>query len=869
MEISDIAAADIDIPTPRLKDSGLTGDDGPEDDAQDPEATNQMRLGFILDEPDDKKVADHVHDEIDEQEPEQSRRRAIWKRSRWWREGKRWVRLVEKKENRSVWEAKLPPGMRNAPPVPNKTDRLCRRVVNVVWVDEPYVECEPGDDSNEARDAAEFSSRYLAIRFSPSELNLVQLGRRALGKAMTYASSFAWVITDPTKGGHRPRTVLAHPAAETQDTAEFDPETGGAAPEESLKQRYVRPDQTLTDNPAEADLQWLPGHKVRLLTGNNVLLLPSDAYGVREANGVIIIDHTTLGELKTCWPEEMAALKDEELDDLCKWKPAKHEDLLRPGAISPKDQKTEDGKWKDSQTVWVCTVYYRQCAEYPKGCYAIIGGKDLVLYRDTWTAMMPQPATPDGQPQPDKEEVLEVPVAQQRCLDDDNSDDGYGHGLAEFLGPADEIRASSLGYQMEYMFRFGNPIPMLPMGTIVQPKQMMLRDGNPIYFNPQGQPTWEEVPPLPAIVPELRQEMAEEMNDESGLQQTGQGVESSDVHSGVHARTVVQEALKAISNIKSNSEFFIIDLARILLEQTRAFCSLPTILEYQTPAGSYKAKEWDRTSFRTTKKVSIKRGSFTMHTLTAKQEMANEAYDRKVIDAEDYSEMTASGVSPILGNQDNPHLMRVRSQLDKWTDGPTPEWSAAFQAVQQATMANEQATQEFQAMQAYNPGAVLPPPPLVPPPPMPPGPFEPALPIDDEPMPAKIRHRQLSRAMADPKFGAMPPEWQALLVDAYQKAKASAGVMTVGEVQAGQKAEAAARAKQAMMPKVSISMKGDESNIAQEEMQAAAGAEAASGGAAPQPAPDGASQPQPEQQQPTSRPPMRPPGAPPKPIPGI
>jgi hypothetical protein len=114
-----------------------------------------------------------------------------------------------------------------------------------------------------------------------------------------------------------------------------------------------------------------------------------------------------------------------------------------------------------------------------------------------------------------------------RCLDDDNYDNGYGIGMAEHLGPADEIRASSLGYQLEYLFRFGNPIQYLPMGSIVQPKQLQLRDGNPIYFNPQGQPVTEDVPQLPSSSPQLRDEMsAEEMDDESGLQQTGQGVES-------------------------------------------------------------------------------------------------------------------------------------------------------------------------------------------------------------------------------------------------------------------------------------------------------------------------------------------------------
>jgi hypothetical protein len=71
------------------------------------------------------------------------------------------------------------------------------------------------------------------------------------------------------------------------------------------------------------------------------------------------------------------------------------------------------------------------------------------------------------------------------------------------------------------------------------------------------------------------------------------------VHSGVHARTVVQEALKAISNMKDNLEDFYIDLNTIILEQSRAFCSVPTMLSYTGKDGEYKAKEWSRPTSRT------------------------------------------------------------------------------------------------------------------------------------------------------------------------------------------------------------------------------------------------------------------------------
>jgi hypothetical protein len=110
------------------------------------------------------------------------------------------------------------------------------------------------------------------------------------------------------------------------------------------------------------------------------------------------------------------------------------------------------------------------------------------------------------------------------------------------------------------------------------------------------------------------------------------------------------------------------------------------------------------------------------------------------------------------------------------------------------------------------------------PPVKPPGPFDPRLPIDDEPMAAKIRHRELAKLMASTKFASQPPEWQQVLIDCYTQDKNAAGIMTVPDVQK-QKAIEAASMPPALPHGVTIAMKGDESNVARE--QAAAGEQAA------------------------------------------
>jgi hypothetical protein len=809
----------------------------------------ERELGFILDENDPEKVAKHVIDLWTRQEPGRSRRRALGKRNRWWREGRRFVRL-DKKENSNLWEAKLPLGMSSAPPVPNKTDRICRRIVNTVLVDKPYPDCEPAHDTNEDREAAEFATVYLKAK--AAELKMHRLLRKAADKSETYGSAFGWVQMNPTAGGHRPRQMLAHPAAQHQDDALSDPESGLQADEGALEMRHVRPDGYLTDDPADADLQWMPAPTVRTLTGLQVTMLPETAsLADGDAIGVIIMDLTSLGELKKLLGEEFDALSDEDVEKVCKWRPAHVEDLLPPYTPMPDDQKYTEGpkagQYMDAQPVVAATVYYRSCAEYQLGCYAIVAGDTLVLHKETWTAMMPGPE--DGAPE--VQECLDIPIAQCRCLDDDVGDDPLGSAMAEHLGPADEIRATALGFQLEYMFRAANPIPMLPVGSIVQPKAFVRRDNEPIYVNPNGKPEWEVVPPLSQTVPDLREEMGAEIDDESGLQQAAQGVEGPTVKSGIHAQTIVQEALKALTGFKDNIGDYYVSLNQILLQLTRAYCTVPELLTYTGKDGQYKAKEWSRVDFRSTKRVSIAQGSFTMHTLLAKQEMANNALANRVIDQDEYAEMIAGGISPVLGRLDNPLLMRVRNQIEGWQDGPTPEWLAAKQQVDAQNAAAMQAYQTATAaMQAMVPpvapvpegvgAAPAPAPPAAPatpampaqpampqppqPLPDPPGPFDPVLPIDDEPDAAKIRHRQLKRAMAegrfmDPKY---PDPWRQVLITAYLRARNAAGVMTVPDVQRAQ-AQAAAAQTPALPKGVSIAMKGDAGSVAEEEHAALAG----------------------------------------------
>jgi hypothetical protein len=821
MDISDIIDDDL-TPKGAGEDAIKRPNDGP--------AAGQVEraLGFILDEQDEEKVAKHVVQHRKDQTSRMSRLRAVWKRNRWWREGKRWVKL-EKKQDLNQWVAKLPYRMGSLPPLPNKTDRLCRRIGSTILVDKPFPECEPGDDSNEAKDAAEFATRYLSVKGAESELNFAELCRSAFDKACTYASSFAWVTMDPGGAGHRPRTMRAHPRATHRDNALEDPTAGEelgipgltlAARDEDLMQRYVRPDGSLSDAATDADLEWLPGPKVRLLTGLQLTFLPETARGMRDAIGIVITDLTTLGELRALFPERFARLDKDGLETICKWRPDHIEDLLPAHTKMPEDQKFEDGdregEYKDSQPVVVSTAYYRRCAEYPYGCYAVVGGETLVLHKQKWTAMMPGPLGQDGKEGPMVEECLRIPVAQDRCLNDDTTDDPFGIGIAEHLGAADEIAASALGFQLEHMFRAANPHMFIPIGSSVQPDDVLVRNNMPIMVPANGKPVWEQVPELSGTIPALREEMQQDQNDAAGLQEAAQGVESSTVKSGVHAQTIVNEALKAVGPMKDNLGDFYVNLCEIVLEQARAFSTAPQLLSYTGEDGAYKEREWSRTDFSTTKRVAIARGSFTMHTLAAKQQIAQELFAAKAIDQDEYLERIAGGASPLIGVQENPHLLRVRRQIERFMEGPPPGWVEQVQTQQRAYQA-QVAGATAMATSAGQPAPAAPPPP-----PLPPTPFSNRLPVDLEIIPAKIRHAQLSRKMVSSRFERLAPEWQQAFFAEYAEMRNASGLVPIPDVQRAQ-AEQEANRPPALPRGVSITMKADERTVAAEEREALAG----------------------------------------------
>jgi hypothetical protein len=786
---------------------------GDADDESVDDATATTPRGPLLDLP-PKEAAKRVTSMRKSQDRARERRAAEAQRVVYWRKGYRFVRLSGD-EDRGNWRAVLPMGASKMPPQPNKTDRLLRRIVSVVTNDKPVPDAQPADDSDEEIAAAEMTTRLLRVEGASARLNIPRLLRRVMDKSMTFKSGFVWFWVDPKGGGHRPKVALAHPNAVDVENAEKDPATGEVAKETELTERYVRADGTLSDDDGDASRQWLPRVKSRLLTPQHVDMLPESAESIDDANGVMIVVGMTIGTMKSQFAEEFAALTAEQLSRIVKYKPKDWELYLPRRTRQEWKEPTpkKDGTYEDDTLVFPTFTIFKQHEEYPVGAFVVTVGEELI-YRDDWCADI---ELPDGTMKP---EYLELPVAQCRCLDDDVDDDPMGIAVGERIGPMDEIRATTLSYSLDYLFRFGNPQVYLPIGTTVQPKQLTYRTGDPVYVQSGAQPFYETIPALPKEVNELRAEMGAEEDDESGLQQAAQGVEDPSVQSGIHAATIVEQSNIALSQVRENAGDCYKRMCMIVVQLWRCFYDVEQQLDYQSEDGSWKRDAWVGTDLGSTKAVEIARGSFTMLAPSSKQAMATQWFQMGLLPQDEYEAIMSSGMSTQLSYQDNPDRQRVMGQLAAWKQGPKDADVQAYQAYQEQLQQFQAQQQQLAAVAQQNPavgmamqdpavvGAIAPqePPPLV----LPSDPFaSDPRPCDNEKDAAMIRHRALRRVMATKAYGGQPQFWRDALAAEYERMRHAAGIQTVAEVaQAQQEAAAQAAAQQASAQAADVQKNG-------------------------------------------------------------
>lgn len=780
-----------------------------------------------------------------------NRRKTRWRANFLRRLGVQGVRLFRPDIDRNEWSMWAPAGASRTPPSVNKAARLCRRVEDNLFSDPAIPEAEPENESDEARAAAEFATRVLTQESSEAGLDLQRLARESFSKASTYGSGFRRYWVDPNGGGHRSRELLASKNATEvgngEDDPLKDPTTGMQDPNPII--RYVAHDgRTITDDAGKAQLIWVEKLKAEVLTGHHVRLIPETVNGIGDADGAMVAAFLQYAHVKARFPDAIKKLKPDQIRTMGKFRPERWRDLLPDWMIDAPtgtktpgddDQNADADPIPDDAFVFVLTLYYRATPQYPMGCYFVLGGDSQVLHRDTWI----------GEDADGKVEPLDIPIDQCRQFMEGH-DDPYGTCLMDLLGGQNEIRNAQWASWIEHLDRFNQRKWFLPITSILQPKQMQQTTGTYLYVNPGGIPVAEDVPDYPKASIELLNLTTEEMNDESGLQQAAQGLETPEITSGVQANYTVEQANKALSEVHQNAMSMHVRGWRIMQQQIRCFYTTPRKLRFLGEDNGWKEKEWTGSDLGSTRDVAIQEGSFTMQTPSQKATVANQYAQAGLLTHDQYQDVIRTQIQPLLALKDDPHLLRVRRQITTWKDGPSDELK------QQAAAA--------QAVQPPSGQPGTPPVPGAAPGPLPMG-GQPApdpllqaasqifarLAIDVEPQIAQIRHNELARTMASGAFTKQPASWQTAYVNEYQAMRQAAGVMTLTEQSQSQQNQMHQQILLKEIPTIVEKATVDATNVMQTTQAAMAGYQP------PQPGQPQPGQP-PQQQQPPQAPAARP-----------
>lgn len=719
----------------------------------------------------------------DKQNPAMKRRKVFWDRNRLWLKGVRGVRARPASRDFSDWALYVPPGALDIPPLMDRAEELLDRVASHLLVDAPVPSVEPMTNADADRDGAEFASRLLVAEGDEAGTNDLLLFRRAVKRAGVFGSAFLYEYVDPQGGGWEPMDVDGHPDAPEGtpvEQAHLDPATGQPI-EKGLVSRPVGTrdgQKVIVGSPKEADQRWKPKLCVKVLDGRTVRPLPETAKDVADAVGVMILDITTLGALKDRFPELKDASADEQ-QELVKWVPEAAKWAL-PWYVSSRFVNTvptdDEGHPTDDAPVVTLATYFRSHGAYEKGAYLLSCGGTRLLHAQPWCAEV------DG-----AEECLSLPVSQFRQITDDDNDDFYGKGLIEMIGPAGEVRGAIVIGMLDYLDRFLHPLQYLPIGSEVQPEAMAARDGTPIFVTPGMEAFTENVPPFPQDLKEFFDRATAAQNDTVGLFDNGQMIMRAS-QSGVAKQQDVAATNVNMTALRSNLADGIERYWRIGLELRRAFYTQSQLMSYLGPDGAYKERRWSGLDLKSAKRVRIQQGSFTQRTPEAKAALALQWSVPvgpglpPLLSPAEAKQMIIGSIQPLLGLQDDPHLLRIRRQIDVYQHGPTPEFEQQMAQYQQAA---QQAAQQAQA-QPQDPTGQQPP--QGPPPPT----MFDRLPVDLLPTVAALRAHELGSFLAGTKFESLPDDWKQQALQEFDAMRQAAGLMTTQE-----QAQAAAAQQQA------------------------------------------------------------------------
>lgn len=798
-------------------------DDAGESGVEDDTLPLPREAGKLLSERDPGRVFKAIDDIVQRQERLARNRE---EKKRHWdkvREGEPFAYL-EHNEDRSIFKATVAPGVdadATGSAIPNKMDDLCNKVISQLLADDFLPDPKPDGDADSDRGAADLGKKFLRADGQTSGTDDRQLLRDALNSNITGAAEAVFVWVDPTAGGWRPMQIMAHPRAEDATKPLYAPmldtATGmpilAAGPDgvpapilEKASQpvlRYVataKGARIFVEDATQADRQWLPKHRRKMLSINQVRCVPQSA-SVFDASSITLLLYDTLGEAKKRF-QTLRTMRPAELKTLCQWRPRRWKSIV-PDAHRPKDNEGMGAVTDDTLLFWY-EHFCPSAPDYPDGAQVCVTGHGkgssgqttdgTVLLRDT---LRDDVEIEDGVKTP----ILRVPpVSVFVCVNDIRDRDPLGSALMARFGGGKDAHDQIWAGMFDAMYKALNPNCYIPGTSTVTKEDVNRRDGTPIeILTKDDRPEWETPPELPTYVPQLLEQLNQSFNSAAGTNETSNGLDSQYAVSGVAKEVAIKTARVALAQYWQNTVKGLTYYWRIKLQLAQAKLTVPQMVRLSGVESAYKQPWFVGADMCGVSEVALQAGSGSMMTPTEKAQHLGFLQQNQWLDPEQAGELARASMQDDLGLPPNIHEEAVNRDIAAWSKGPPPGWmeqmqtflqqKAAYdQALAQATQieqvtdpataaANPAAVQQMAAQQVEASGLATPQAPAVP--------FE-DRPCHQEQLIATYRHRAFSRMMDTVEYTKMPPLWRIPFDERYEQARVAAGVTTVAEQQQAQ-----------------------------------------------------------------------------------
>lgn len=653
----------------------------------------------------------------------------------------------------------------------NKAATYCRKFSAQLLADPPEPDPEPAGSDAVHRDQADFAKKVLDHELGEGALDATAMLWEASDLACVYRKAFGVVWVEP-EGDRVPVQIEAHPQATMADqpfAGPPDPMTGQPTELDAREAilRFVRPDGSLTDEQEEAAWQWAPGLAKEVVDGRHVRTLPASAETLEDAHGALVASFLPLGTLQRMFPDVFENVPDDQVEKLKQY-PAKARCLL-PGETRREREALASLKGKDA-LIFTIRAWQRACRAYPRGAYVVVAGGDgsaKLCHRQPWEATMPGVG----------QESLDIPIWELRQW--------RSECVMDIVGPGNELRSQQLSAILDHTDKVLNQKVLLPIGSIVTDADLDA-DRRVLLYNPAGKPEAEQIEPLDNGVVQTFQMLETEMQNDLGLSATAQGLEggTGSGESGRAKFAIIGQAQVALAEPRFWMQRAYTRLCRIVLQQVRAFYTVPQRLRWVSPDGGYKEERWVGADLGSTRDVRLRAGTLSMLSpLTKTEQIISLAQAGLQLPPEELHAILASNANVLVSIREDATRTRVRRQIAEWEEGPPEGWEPP-----KPPMGVVGVDPTGQPMMG----------PMGPPPPDPKlaAIWEP-VPADEIPAVALVRVQEIAKSMASENYSRWPVAWRQAMDAEFQRMRMMAGVLTVPEQQQAQAQQAQAQAAKA------------------------------------------------------------------------